>query len=136
VTEIAGLFEQNGLRWTIQRQLVLQIIQQHSGHLSVDDIYSQVNSIFPSVNRSTVYRTLELLKELAVIVEVQGLDNLLRYELVQNNPHYHALCEKCGHEYEIDNTLIAQLREDILRLYQLKLNIAHFVGVGTCSHCA
>jgi len=135
IAEIASLFDQRGLRWTVQRQLVLQIIQQNSGHLSVDDVYQEVARTFPSVNRSTVYRTLELLNELGVIVETQSGDNLRRYEMIHTHPHYHALCEKCGGDMELDNALMNRLKADIWEHYQLKLSISHFVGLSICEHC-
>jgi Fur family ferric uptake transcriptional regulator len=135
LAELATFFEKRGLRWTVQRQLILDTVQRHSGHLSVEEIYAEVVRAFPSVNRSTVYRTLELLSEIGIIVEIQGRDNLRRYEIVSASPHYHALCEGCGGEIELESDLVKKLIQQVWEQYKVKLNIGHFVGMGICPHC-
>jgi Fur family transcriptional regulator, ferric uptake regulator len=135
IAEIVAKFEAQGLRWTVQRQLVLQIVQQHSGHLTVDDIYQVVAKTYPSINRSTVYRTLETLSEMGVIIEMQGEGNLHRYEMVHPHPHYHAVCEKCGGEIEVEEAVIQKLQAEVWRDYHLRLKLDHFVGMGICQPC-
>ena len=133
--EIGTLFEQRGMRWTIQRQLILQIVQQHSGHLTIDDIHQEVSRTFPSLNRTTIYRTLETLRELGLVVQVNSQDDLRRYEMVSPKPHYHALCENCGADVEVDNAEVDQIRAEIAAKYGIKLQMEHFLGMTYCAHC-
>jgi len=134
-TEITAAFEKLGLRWTPQRQLVLQILQNQGGHLKVEEIYQQITRSFPAVNRSTVYRTLETLVEAGIVVAIaeQGPERL--YELVQGKPHYHAICENCSLQKELDDALISQLKHEAWEKYSLKLNLSHFIGYYICEEC-
>lgn len=135
--EVASLFEQRGIRWTPQRQLVLDTFQRRSGHISAEEVHSEISKTFPRVNLSTVYRTLELLCELGVAVEVvpnKG-DDRRRYELVEGAEHYHLICEICGAEMELAPEVIKQLQAQIQERYNFQLKLPHFVGLGRCANC-
>lgn len=136
-TGIAALFEQRGIRWTPQRQMVLDTFQRRSGHISAEQVHSEISKLFPRVNLSTVYRTLELLCELGIAVEVEpGKDNdRRRYELVEGSAHYHLICEVCGAEMELAPEVINQLQAQIQERYNFQLKLPHFVGMGRCAHC-
>ena len=55
---------------TPQRMMILSIIEGSDTHISAEEIYAQVIAMYPRVNISTVYRTLELLKEQGLIYEI------------------------------------------------------------------
>ncbi len=132
---IGHLFEQKGMRWTMQRRLILQIIRERVGHLTVDEIYQEIGQTFPEVNRTTIYRTLETLRDLGVVVQVNNQGETRRYEMVLVAPHYHALCEKCGVEVELDKTLVEKIQTDVHSRYGLQLQLEHFLGMVICKHC-
>lgn len=135
--DIASLFEQQGIRWTPQRQMVLDTFQHRTGHISAEEVHSEISKIFPRVNLSTVYRTLELLCELGVAVEVEPNkgDDRRRYELVEGSEHYHLICEGCGAEMELAPEVIKQLQSQIQERYNFQLKLPHFVGLGRCANC-
>lgn len=134
---VAALFEQRGIRWTPQRQMVLDTFQRRSGHISAEEVHTEISKLFPRVNLSTVYRTLELLCELGVAVEVEpGKDSdRRRYELVEGAEHYHLICENCGAEMELAPEVITQLQAQIQERYNFQLKLPHFVGMGRCAKC-
>jgi Fur family ferric uptake transcriptional regulator len=89
------------------------------------------------VNLSTIYRTLELLCEMGVMVEVVNRnDDRKRFELVGELPHYHLICQGCGGVMELEENVIQRLRSETLNNYGFKLELSHFVGYGCCKHCA
>ncbi len=134
--DIVAFFEAKGVRWTPQRQLVLDTLQQSHGHVSAEEIHYQITRRFPKVNLSTIYRTLELLCEMGVMVEVVNRhDDRKRFELVGEIPHYHLLCENCGGPIEVEEGIIQQLKADAEERYGFKLEVNHFVGYGLCEHC-
>ncbi len=135
--DIATLFEERGIRWTPQRQMVLDTFQRRSGHISAEEVHSEISKLFPRVNLSTVYRTLELLCELGVAVEVEpGKDgDRRRYELVEGAEHYHLICEVCGAEMEVAPEVIKHLQAQIQERYNFQLKLPHFVGLGRCANC-
>ncbi|MFN2185983.1 MAG: Fur family transcriptional regulator, partial [Anaerolineae bacterium] len=54
---------QHGLRMTRQRVLVLQALCELGGHASAEDIYEQATLHQHNLDLSTVYRTLERLRD-------------------------------------------------------------------------
>src|SRR5712692_1357024 len=66
-----------GYRLTPQRYMILSVIQEADGHLSIDQIAERVQKRNPYVSLSTIYRTLELLKELGLYVKITCQENNL-----------------------------------------------------------
>ena len=55
--------QNEGLRRTAQRDLILEIFLRTEEHLTSEDLYWLVQKEDPSVGHTTVYRTLKLLTE-------------------------------------------------------------------------
>ena len=58
-----AILAQAGLRITRQREIILTIIQHLDGHPDADEVYGVAKKALPRINLSTVYRTLQTLKE-------------------------------------------------------------------------
>ena len=58
-----------GYRLTPQRIMILSAIETSDNHISAEEIHAQIVVKYPQVNISTVYRTLELLKQLGLVTE-------------------------------------------------------------------
>jgi Fur family transcriptional regulator, ferric uptake regulator len=108
--DVIAFFNRKGLRWTPQRQLIVTSFKDFEGHITADEVYKVVSREFPRVNLSTVYRTLELLSEMGLLVEmISPTDNLKRYEARENPPHYHLVCENCQKSIEVEPETIERL---------------------------
>ncbi|MCS7283214.1 MAG: transcriptional repressor [Anaerolineae bacterium] len=84
---------EQGYRLTPQRMAVLQAVLKGPGHLSAEDIYQQVADAFPMMSLATVYKTLEVLRDLGEVVEL-SVEGQARYD-GNPRPHVHLICEKC-----------------------------------------
>jgi Fur family transcriptional regulator, ferric uptake regulator len=62
-----GLLRARGKRITSQRALLLQLIQESGAHLDAEELYRRAQRRDPRINLTTVYRTLNLLKESGLI---------------------------------------------------------------------
>lgn len=134
--KILTFLKNKGIRCTPQRQLVVEIVQRTQGHASAEEIHTQLQKRFPKVNLSTVYRTLELLCELGLMVEVVNWeDHRKRFEVIGQNPHYHLLCQGCKTILEVKGSTIHQLETETLERYGFKLALNHFIGYSYCSDC-
>ena len=85
-----------GYRLTPQRTLVWDVLRAERRHMSAEEICGQVQSRFPHVNISTVYRTLELLVELRLVRETHLGPTRRFFEVEEEVPHHHLVCEACG----------------------------------------
>jgi len=84
-----------GLRATPQRIEILKEIAGHRGHPSAEDIYAAIVERMPTVSLDTVYRTLGLFEQHAVLVKLWGPGGRCRYD-PNVAPHHHLVCDACG----------------------------------------
>ncbi len=122
-----------GQRVTPQRLVILGALAPGE-HLSADDIFSRVEPLLPAVNRSTVYRTLELYRDLGLVSETDLGGGARQFELI-DEPHHHLICHGCGAILELDDDLVDPLREAIHGRYRFAPAIGHLAIFGFCAHC-
>jgi Fur family ferric uptake transcriptional regulator len=134
-TELKAALKQRGLRMTPQRQLILDAVASVHGHVSADQVYQQVVRVFPDVNISTVYRTLEVLEELGVVRHTHFHDGVAQYERTDVGTHHHMVCSRCGADAEIELDVLRPLADELLRRYGFQADLAHSAIVGVCRHC-
>ena len=58
-----------GFRMTPQRMMVLEAVEASEDHISAEEIFKQAHAKYPYLNISTVYRTLEMMKEQGLVAE-------------------------------------------------------------------
>lgn len=86
---------QRDCRITPQRLAVLKILASSQGHPSVERIYEQVKTDFPTTSLATVYKTVSLIKELGEVLELGFSDGSNRYDGNKPYPHPHMVCTQC-----------------------------------------
>src|SRR5260370_41986441 len=116
-TELKVALKQRGLRMTPQRRLILDAVASMRGHVSVEQVYQQVVSVFPDVNISTVYRTLEGLEDLGVVRHTHFHDGVAQYERTDAAMHHHMLCTRCGADAEVDLDILQPLPAELQPTY-------------------
>lgn len=125
-----------GYRMTPQRQLIWQAFTAAPGHTSAEDIYNRLHPDFPSVNISTVYRTLELFESLGLIRHVHLGHSMAQYELATDDQHQHLSCEQCGSVQELDGAVVTELGQLLRERYGFEADLLHFAILGVCRQCA
>jgi Fur family transcriptional regulator, ferric uptake regulator len=135
VEDLRAALKARGLRMTPQRQLILHVVAQLHGHISVEQVYQQVVAQFPDVNISTVYRTLEVLEELGFVRHTHFHDSVAQYQRTDEAVHQHMLCSACGQDIELDIALLQPLANELRRRYGFVADLAHTAIVGVCATC-
>ena len=92
---LAHRLQELGYRMTPQRMMVVAAIDKSDDHISAEEIYSQIRAVYPQVNISTVYRTLELLKGLGLVMEIDLGEGRVRYHSADKGHHHHLVCKDC-----------------------------------------
>jgi len=124
-----------GYRLTPQRLMILKAVEDANSHISAEEIYAQVRTYYPQMNISTVYRTLELVKELGLVTETDMGDGRVRYHCMGKGHHHHLVCEKCGSIIDMEETILDPLWSEIERKYNFKVDMKHLVFFGLCAGC-
>ena len=88
-------FAERGIRMTQQRRAILRVMETAAKHLDAAQLLRKAQRLDASVDRSTVYRTLQLLKRHGLIDEldlmhIHGEGHY--YERKLNRDHIHMAC--------------------------------------------
>ena len=132
---IIDRLSEKGYRLTPQRLMILSAIEDSHDHISAEEIYAQVAARYPHVNISTVYRTLELLKRLGMVYEINLGEGRIRYHSERSGHHHHLVCQNCGLEIDIDESTLSPLKEALLREYNFRAELRHVAIFGLCENC-
>jgi len=124
-----------GYRLTPQRLMILRAVEEADSHISAEEIYAQVRARYPQMNISTVYRTLELVKELGLVTETDLGDGRVRYHCIGKGHHHHLVCEKCGEIIDMEESILSPLWAGIQQKYNFKVNMKHLAFFGLCPRC-
>ena len=134
VAEIDRELRARGHRFTPRRLMVVEVLSRHEGHLTGEEILAQVRHKHPSTDKTTVYRTLELLSGLGMVVVTDMGSGRMEYEL-SSNPHHHLICERCDTRIEVEDSFFEPLRDRLWKQYGFCTNLAHFALFGVCPAC-
>lgn len=124
-----------GFRLTPQRQVVLSVLEGSEGHLSATEIFERVRAVNTRINISTIYRNLELLKDLGLITVTDLGEGRLHYHYREMGHHHHLICEKCGRVTELSESLFQPLKRELERRYHFKADLSHLAIFGRCHRC-
>jgi Fur family ferric uptake transcriptional regulator len=124
---------ERGLRMTPQRQLVLDAVRELE-HATPEQICQRVQRITPTVNITTVYRTLELLEKLSLVRHTHLGHGAPSYS-VEQHEHVHLVCHNCGRVDEVPCELLDDLAGALDRGRGFRLDASHLALSGTCRDC-
>ena len=134
MTELVAL----GVRITEQRRLIIGIIQDSPRHLDAAMLLNLARKKDPGIDRSTVYRTIGMLKHRGLIDEldlmhVQGEKHY--YEVKTNHDHCHITCFNCGGVMEYTSASFEKLKEEIARRSGTEIRAIRLEAGGICRKC-
>lgn len=134
-TNYAQLMRARGFRVTPQRQLILDAICEGGGHTTLDEIYARVQAKAPAVHRATVYRTLDFLCSLHLVVVADVGGGHPVYEIAGAQPHHHLVCRRCGTVTQIGHEAVQSLFARIAREQNFTVEMDHLALFGECAPC-
>lgn len=127
--------KERGLRVTPQRAIILESIEGLSGHITAEDIFGVVKEVNSYISLATVYRTLELLKELGLITESNMGTSTTHYALRTHGTHHHAVCRVCGKTMELPSSMFEPIIEQLDSEFDFIADAHHMVVMGWCREC-
>jgi Fur family ferric uptake transcriptional regulator len=129
------LLRARGLRVTPQRRLVADAVDA-LGHSTPEQICERVQQELPSVNLSTVYRTLELLEDLGVVSHTHLGHGAPTYHPASHADHLHLVCRRCGAVEEADLRHAGALARGVTAEHGFVTDLGHLSLHGLCGGCA
>jgi len=135
-----------GYRITVPRQAVLEVLSQTDRHLSAEDIYIGLRKRDSEIGLTTVYRTLELLKEMGIVRRFEFGDGRARYELSvgprgKEHHHHHLVCTRCGRVIDYTDfikdelKLLGRVEKELEERFGFEIRNHTLQFLGLCDRC-
>jgi Fur family ferric uptake transcriptional regulator len=125
-----------GLRWTPQRSMVIEVLAEADGHITAAELVERCRSRDPATIPSTVYRTLDVLEALGIVRHGHGADGREEFHVLPASEHGHLHCAECGATWEIGREQAAGVATALRAGDGFEIDIGHVTLVGRCRECA
>ena len=123
-------------RVTPQRRVILEAICDLDGHLSAEEVVTEVTRRLPGVSPSTIYRNLQALENVGLISHVHMGHAVAQYQPADHGGHHHLVCGTCGRTQKVDKGMTRDLQDSLLTSHGFQADFDHFAIYGTCAECA
>ena len=111
-----------GLKMTGQRRVVAQVLSDADDHPDVEEVYRRASLIDGRISLATVYRTLRLFEDSAIIQSHDFGGGRARYEAAENDDHHdHLIDVDTGEVVEFYDEELEELQERIARRLGFRL---------------
>jgi len=138
IDELKKIVKQKGLKYTEQREIVLNILITATDHLSAEDVYNDIKKAYPESNIgiATVYRALSFLEEVHLITSIAFGTEGKKYESNAKAHHDHLICTSCGKIIEFLDNEIEKRQDKIAKKNNFKI-VSHSMQLyGLCEDCS
>jgi Fe2+ or Zn2+ uptake regulation protein len=134
VEDVLAIFRARGGRVTNSRRLLLHALFDVPRDRTAEELAAVIQAKTPDVNLSTIYRNLEELEQLGVIVHAHLAHGPATYHLAAR-AHGHLVCEECGAAIEAPGDIFEGLARTVESRYGFEIHPYHFAVPGRCQPC-
>lgn len=123
---------------TEPREILIDYITSQQEASTVDEMIEDLRDSGNDIDRSSVYRTINLFIELGIVGKVLFRDGVKRVELSSSyggSHHHHLVCEECGEIIEFEECGIDNLQRIAEIKHSFQVEDHHMEFYGTCESC-
>ncbi len=122
---------EKGIKPTFQRIKILEYLDKHDEHPTVDMIYASLFKKVPTLSKTTVYNTLDIFRKHDLVRVLTITESELRYEYF-HECHHHFYCRSCGKI--LDLNVNCSYQENMMAEGH-KIEEIHGYFKGICRNC-
>lgn len=137
LSDFKTLLKENSLKFTIQREVILETLYNSDEHLTPESLHQQIGRKFPELKTgiATVYRTLALLEESNMVTSLSFGAQGKKYELGAKEHHDHLICTNCGTITEFVDDDIEKRQHAITKALDFEMSDHSMQIYGICKNC-
>src|SRR4051812_46134136 len=135
--DLLAVLKSNKMRITQARRLLLQfILDNKSRQISPREIQEYVDTKMTGMDRSSVWRNLELFKKLDIIQELNLPTIGKRFQYVLDKKvHHFYICKACGKASRGNEELFSKIEAALRDVHDFSKANLSVVFYGYCSRC-
>ena len=131
--QVIALLRDDGFKITPQRTAIVDYLLRTEDHPSAELIHKVVRRKYPMVSLSTVYKTLELLREKKLVSEIE-VEGEARFD-AHTDEHINLVCVSCGKIEDVDEDLLKEIQIKAAKKSKYVILQSSFELSGYCSLC-
>ena len=132
---IIEALRKKGYRATSQRIAICRFALDNREHPTAQRIYTAVKRLHPTVSLATVYKTLQVLKELRLVQELAFVQGEKRFDS-NVAPHVNVVCLRCGSVSDVDDRVAREVVARAASRARFTVTGQRFDIYGICERCA
>ncbi|MDR4508777.1 MAG: transcriptional repressor [Candidatus Brocadiaceae bacterium] len=134
VEKLTKTLKSRGLKITPQRLMIFKALESDKCHPSAEQVYKRVKEIYPSVSFTTIYKTLETLRDLGKIKELTIDEDRKHYD-INTSIHHHFICSTCKVILDVFEDFSPNI--DVPTSLEKDFTVSEFQisFYGTCKNC-
>jgi len=136
VTEISQKLKEAGLKITLPRLKILELLEHNRGqHASAEDLYRMMLDKGEDIGVATIYRVLTQCEQAGLVTRLQFEGGKAVFEITEDAHHDHIVCVRCGHVEEFHDETIETRQQEIARDAGFEMEDHSMVLYGLCKDC-
>lgn len=137
LNDFKHLLKANGLKFTIQREVILEMLYNSDEHLTPEGLHHLIQEKYPELGTgiATVYRTLSLLEDSDMVTSLSFGAQGKKYELGAKDHHDHIICTSCGTITEFVDEEIERRQKEITQSLGFVMQEHSMQIYGICKNC-
>ena len=132
--ELTEILRAHGYKVTPQRIAVYETLAVANNHPTAETLYAMLKPKFPSMSLATVYKSIDILSQIAVVNILHTGEDSLRYDADISN-HNHVQCQICGHIDDVDDLDSTELMNVAAVKSGYTITNHQFYFYGICPQC-
>ena len=134
--EIIRKLSRLGYRVTAPRRLLVDIISQRDVRFTAADLEQEVAGVAPKIGRASIFRTLELLRNLDMVERIHAEGEPRdAYVVAEGLHHHHLVCSTCGMVTEVMGCKVDQFVGSLVQASGSRPESHWLEIVGVCQRC-
>lgn len=132
---IINKLRNEGFRITPQRLSIIKVLISDNSHPSIERVYNQVKTDFPTTSLATIYKTVAMLKDMGELMEISLGDGSNRVDGYTPDTHPHLICSHCKKIVDADVEEVKAVDLALTHTYGFKITGHRLDFFGLCPEC-
>ena len=122
-------------RNTKQKELILNILNKHRTHPTIQEIHQLAKDTYPNIGQATIYRNINKLVEENKVLRLPTIKDEGYHYDINIQKHHHLVCNSCGKIVDLIDNDYDKMILNIEKINSVKITKSLLILEGICDKC-